>query len=198
MRFYWYNIFPLALIICAILFTEAALSDYFYSDCLNIGTGYLNCTNGAAILSPLVVNGYYWYLTPFMMPYGDTISQTMGRVAGISFLGMFASFFLWFANKTRQGRSLKVVCKAFIHALVFNAIVYSIFMVGIVIFLPYCLPGSCRISNAVYWLNYQQGFYISAIAISSYVLGRVWAWIFNLRMKVKRARILNLDPPSLF
>lgn len=198
MRFHFYYLFLPALIISSILFTLAALSDFFYSDCLAIGTGFMTCTNGAAILAPMVTHGNYWYLTPFMMPYGDTISQTMGRVAGISFLFIFGSFFLWDANRSGKGKSIKIVGKAFAEAIVFNAIVYSIFMLGVVTFLPYCLPGSCRISDAVYWINYQQGFYISAIAISSYVLARVWQWIFKLRMKVKRARILNLDPPSLF
>ena len=111
MRFHWQYFFLGGLGGALFFFTLAALSDYFYSDCLAIGTGFMTCTNGAAVLSPLVVNGHYWYLTPFMMPYGDTISQTMGRVAGISFLFIFGSFFLWQANRNGKGNLSKQLGK---------------------------------------------------------------------------------------
>jgi hypothetical protein len=179
------------LAIAAVLFTEAALSDFFYSDCLSVGTPALSCTNGAAILQPLVVNGRYWYLNPFVLP-GSSIAEAMGKVAGISFLWIFAAFFLLRANRL-NGRSLKEVAKALVQAVVFNSVIYMLFMIGVVLFIPYCLPGSCRISNEIPWLNYIQGFSIATIGLSSYILVQIWRRIFALRREVLRKRILERD-----
>ena len=147
------------------------------------------------MLRPFVVNGNYWYLSVFMEP-GTSITETMGMVAGISFLWLLLAFFFLRANR-KNGRSIKEVIKGLGESFVFISIVYMIFMGGVVLFIPYCLPGSCRISNALPWLNYIQGFSIAALVVSVYVLLQVWAWIFRARKEVLRKRIIERDSAAI-
>lgn len=171
--------FALGLIwISAFFFILAAFSDFVYSDCIYIGTPAVSCISNAKILYPLVGS------TGLILNSADI----MGRVGGISFLWLFAGFFL-----LKAGKDGMTTLKAFAGALASISVVYWFFMLGVVLFIPYCLVGSCRISNEIPWFNYIQGFYIATIIFSSYVLIRVWTWILNERKRILRNKILGIS-----
>lgn len=146
--------FTISLSLFTILFAESILSDLLYSNCINIGTSALTCTNNAQIFKSFVISGSYWFLSPFQ--FGRSISDTMGICAGVGFTGMIASFY--FAKRI------------FTDTLLFGSFVYLAVFVLFVIFLPFCVEYSCRITNYIRFLSYDDGL---IIALASLILGMI-------------------------
>jgi hypothetical protein len=160
-------------------FWEGVFSDWYYSNCVSVGSPSISCLNNAYGLKDIVLIGNKWILSPFQFnisqahPY-ISFSNVMGISAGLGFIGICLSVF-WLTWHTGRLR-------AFCSMILVSGSIYFLMMIGFLRFFPYCVVEQCRITNYLPFISYYMGFEIATLAWSLALLGYFYP---RLRLLVK-------------